>query len=283
MSVISAVQGEGRADRSDYRTDARINRAQQGAIQPYLSSEAFVMHVRLNDGTDVPVAVTRKQVRNLNLRVRSDGTVALSMPAHCSGATAREFLDSRTDWIGEHLMRAKRTTKEQERPVPSDGLDAGTLPLWGSLVDVGEVLEADRGDLAELAPEELQAYIDELYRAEVERVLPGTTEPLETRLNVRATRWQVRTMKTRWGSCTPKTGAIRINGALAAYPPACLEYVVAHELVHLVEPSHNERFHSLLDELCPDNREMHRLLKQPAREVARASQQKQNRPCSMTA
>lgn len=69
-------------------------------------------------------------------------------------------------------------------------------------------------------------------------------------------------MKTRWGSCTPKTGAIRINARLAAYPPECLEFVVAHELVHLLEPSHNARFHALLDEFCPGNRHPAKLLRE---------------------
>ena len=75
-------------------------------------------------------------------------------------------------------------------------------------------------------------------------------------------------MKTRWGSCTPKTGAIRINARLAAYPPTCLEMVVTHELVHLMEPSHNTRFHMLLDTYCPRNREALMLLKHGAREIA---------------
>lgn len=77
-------------------------------------------------------------------------------------------------------------------------------------------------------------------------------------------------MRSRWGSCTPKTRAIRINTNLAAYPPACLTMVVAHELVHLMEPSHNARFHMLLDTYCPNNRTASALLKRGAREVAQS-------------
>ena len=77
-------------------------------------------------------------------------------------------------------------------------------------------------------------------------------------------------MKSRWGSCTPKTRAIRINTNLAAYPRFCLDMVVAHELVHLMEPSHNARFHALLDTYCPRNREASALLRRSAREVASA-------------
>ena len=80
-------------------------------------------------------------------------------------------------------------------------------------------------------------------------------------MGVAASRWQVRSMKTRWGSCTPKTAAIRINSQLAAYPIDCLNFVVAHELVHLMEPSHNARLHMLLDVYCPRNRELAAQLK----------------------
>ena len=107
-----------------------------------------------------------------------------------------------------------------------------------------------------------QAVLDELYRTEVLRALPDVVERMEARIGVHAARWSARVMKTRWGSCTPKTGAIRINARLAAYPTECLEFVVAHELVHLLEPSHNARFHALLDEFCPGNRGIARRLKQ---------------------
>lgn len=85
----------------------------------------------------------------------------------------------------------------------------------------------------------------------------------EIAMGVAVSRVSVRSMKTRWGSCTPKTGAIRIARELAAYPVECLDMVVAHELVHLLEPSHNHRFHALLDTYCPNNRALSQRLKQP--------------------
>lgn len=85
----------------------------------------------------------------------------------------------------------------------------------------------------------------------------------EIAMGVTVARVSVRSMKTRWGSCTPKTGAIRIARELAAYPIECLDMVVAHELVHLLEPSHNQRFHALLDTYCPNNKALSQRLKQP--------------------
>ena len=118
-----------------------------------------------------------------------------------------------------------------------------------------------------LTPEELQARIDQLYASEVTTALRDMVHAYEIAMGVTVTRVSVRSMKTRWGSCTPKTATIRIARELAAYPIECLDMVVAHELVHLLEPSHNRRFHTLLDTYCPNNKALsQRLKKLPAEE-----------------
>lgn len=219
------------------------------------------------DGLEIPVSVVRKRVKNLNLRVRADGTVTLSIPQHLPLARAREFLDRKGEWIAERVR-----CNIERRPSPDlAGELPDRIPLWGKLVPRDSVqansgqAASDRDASGQGAPGQTtidQAALDELYRTEVLRALPDVVERTEARIGVHATRWSVRVMKTRWGSCTPKTGAIRINARLAAYPPECLEFVVAHELVHLLEPSHNARFHTLLDEFCPGNRGIARRLKQ---------------------
>lgn len=244
------------------------------------------------DGLEIPVSVVRKCVKNLNLRVRADGTVTLSIPQHLPLARAREFLDRKGDWIAERVRR-----NIERRPSPDlAGELPDRIPLWGKLVPLDSV-QANPGQGAggqsaggqgvpgqtavnrsisgqsvsgqttpgQPTPGQTtidQAALDELYRIEVLRALPDVVERMEARIGVHAARWSIRMMKTRWGSCTPKTGAIRINARLAAYPPECLEFVVAHELVHLLEPSHNARFHALLDEFCPDNRHLAKLLRE---------------------
>lgn len=219
------------------------------------------------DGLEIPVSVVRKRVKNLNLRVRADGTVTLSIPQHLPLARAQEFLERRGDWIAERVHR-----NIECRPSPDfAGELPDHIPLWGKLVPRDAVhansgqAASDRDASGQGAPGQTaidQAALDELYRTEVLRALPGIVERMEARIGVHAARWSVRVMKTRWGSCTPKTGAIRINARLAAYPLECLEFVVVHELVHLLEPSHNARFRTLLDEFCPDNRHLAKLLRE---------------------
>lgn len=214
------------------------------------------------DGLEIPVSVVRKRVKNFNLRVRADGTVTLSIPQHLPLARAQEFLERRGDWIAERVHR----NIERRPSLDFVGELPDRIPLWGKLVPLGSV-QANRGQAVPGQGASSQAIpgrtaLDELYRTEVLRALPDVVERMEARIGVHATRWSVRVMKTRWGSCTPKTGAIRINARLAAYPPECLEFVVAHELVHLLEPSHNACFHALLDEFCPDNQGVIRRLEQ---------------------
>ena len=193
----------------------------------------------------IPVEVERKRVRRLNLRVRADGSAHLSVPWRCPLAEAQRFLDEHETWLREHV--ARRTARDAE---PCDGL----IPLWG-----------------ELAALPTGSSPDELYRAELAARLPEVAARMEAALDVRASGWQLRDMKTRWGSCTPRTGRIRVNVRLAAFPPTCLDYVVAHELTHLLEPSHDARFHELLSRAYPDEAAARAILRRPAREACRVA------------
>ena len=218
-------------------------------------------------GRSIRATVVRKRVKNLNLRIHADGTVTMSIPMRTSISRAQDFLDRKAPWIARRLDGLEALQAQQGAAFIDQKHPAAhqKLVLWGEAVDAGPVLaahgllpakgHADPGENAHL--------VEKLYRQEVARVLPDIARPLETAMGVSANRWQVRSMKTRWGSCTPKTAAIRINAQLAAYPIDCLSFVVAHELVHLMEPSHNARFHMLLDVYCPRNRELAARLKKP--------------------
>ena len=185
------------------------------------------------------------------------------------------------------MRQTERQTNGSSRDITPDSL----VPLWGAQVPVATVLggmpdtpsphrqetfssfigggaslphePASHPEPCEASIEELGARIRERYRNEVARVLPGIVHGYERKMDVSVARWSIRSMKTRWGSCTPRARTIRIALELAQYPPACLDMVVAHELVHLMEPSHNERFHMLLDCYCPDNRALAQRLKMP--------------------
>ena len=109
-----------------------------------------------------------------------------------------------------------------------------------------------------------RAVLNEWYHGELIRLIPPLINKWENILNVTVTSFHIRSMKTRWGSCTPKTGRVRFNLELAKRSPECLEYIVVHELVHLLEASHNNRFKALMDHFYPDwrlcRKELHSLV-----------------------
>lgn len=212
-------------------------------------SRELTIEVVLADGRRVGVAVARKRVKNLNLRMRRDGSLAASVPARSSRERIEAFLDGHAGWIERQLARREAARRAREA-------SPGAVPLWGRLVDAREAGAEDDDGLRAL------------YRRETASALPAVAAELEARTGVAAAGWSIRDMRTRWGSCTPATGRIRINPRLAAYPRGCLEAVVAHELTHLVEANHGTRFHALLDAWCPGNREATALLRRSAAEVA---------------
>lgn len=225
---------------------------------------AFILTVQTPAGDAIPVHVQRKHVKNINLRVRPDGTVHLSAPARASEARIDDFLVRHASWIADHVERVR--AKAAAAPSPQNAA-AATRPervaLWGQALPCSELLGASADDFSN---EALAKRIQAAYKQEVEAALPPIVRELEAAMGVHAERWTVRSMTTRWGSCTPKRKTIRIALQLAAWPPECLRMVVAHELVHLMEPSHNARFHMLLDTYCPNNRAATQRLKRPAAE-----------------
>ncbi len=252
-------------------------------------TQQFTTTVSRPDGTSIPVVVTKKRVKNLNLRVTSSGEVHASAPLGASRERIEAFVKRNSTWIiGRLAQRGQRQATAREPLSPSS-----IIALWGKPITVQDALDhnftspaprpkqatfasfmgADksnerpqaerRATLDGLTSDELQTRIDQLYTSEVTSALRDMVHAYEISMGVTVARVSVRSMKTRWGSCTPKTGAIRIARELAAYPVECLDMVVAHELVHLLEPSHNQRFHALLDTYCPNNRALSQRLKRP--------------------
>ena len=96
-----------------------------------------------------------------------------------------------------------------------------------------------------------QALIEEWYREQLKEAVPPLLARWQPLLGVRVERFFVQRMKTKWGSCNYKARTIRLNTELAKKPVECLEYIVVHELVHLLEPTHNAHFVALMDRFMP--------------------------------
>lgn len=204
--------------------------------------------------------VTRKAIKHVHLSVLPPvGKVRVAAPQGMPLDVIRLFVVSKLAWI----RAQQRKLQVQEREVPREFLNKESHYLWGKRYLL-EIRHADAAPAVSLTPRKLwlqvrpgtdtarcEAVLDGWYRQQVRGAVPALLAKWEPLLKVKARRVFVQRMKTKWGSCTPQAGYIRLNTDLAKKPIECLEYIVVHELVHLLEPTHNPRFVALMDMHLP--------------------------------
>lgn len=208
----------------------------------------------------IPVDVLRKDIKHLHLSVHPPtGRVRISAPARMDLNTIRVFAISKLGWIKRH----QGVMREQERETPREYLERESHYVWGRRYLLS-LQEGGRRAAVELSHNRLvlriqagagqvrkQAVLDGWYRQQMHEATPALIARWESLLGVKAERFFVQHMKTRWGSCNPAARTIRFNTELAKKPPVCLEYLVAHEMIHLIEPTHGPRFVELMDRFMP--------------------------------
>ncbi|MCL1620345.1 M48 family metallopeptidase [Ralstonia pseudosolanacearum] len=218
---------------------------------------------------DLHVDVIRKTIKNLHLAVLPPhGKVRIAAPRYMKLDTIRVFVISKLAWIKaqQHKMQM------QEREAPREYLDRESHYVWGKRYLMKRV-EEDAAPAVALQPKQLvlqvrphtdearcQDILDGWYREQIRAVVPALVAKWEPVMGVKVGRVFVQRMKTQWGSCNPASGAIRLNTDLAKKPPECLEYIVVHEMVHLLEPTHNARFSSLMSLFLPQWQQLREML-----------------------
>ncbi len=209
----------------------------------------------------IEVLVTKKAIKNMHLYVKPpDGRAEVSAPLRMPDAQIEAFVRSKIGWIKWHREAFAQRPPKAERAYVS----GETLYIWGAeyalLVRYAVrgsslVLDGNRAILTvreQSTPQQRERVVNEWYRAilkaEIERLLPKWEEIT----GLHPSGWQVKNMKSRWGSCNVSTRKIWLSLQLAKRAPVCLEYVLVHELVHLAEKSHNARFRAYMDRFMPD-------------------------------
>lgn len=209
---------------------------------------------------DMVLDVIQKDIKNVHLSVYPPhGRVRISAPLRMNSDTIRVFAISKLSWI----KRQQRKMQEQERESPREFLDRESHYVWGKryLLKLAEVDAAPKVELSHrkicltvrsgTSEEKRGAILDGWYREQLREAVPELIAQWEPVLGVKVARFFVQRMKTKWGSCSVKVGSIRLNTDLAKKPPECLEYIVVHEMVHLLEPTHNDRFVALMNRFMP--------------------------------
>jgi predicted metal-dependent hydrolase len=220
---------------------------------------------------DIAVDVVLKDIKNVHLSVYPPtGRVRISAPSRMSMDAIRVFAISKMDWIKQQ----QTTLREQEREAPREYLDRESHYVWGKR-HLLTVSESDEPPLIELKHNRIllrvrprtdeqkrQAFVEAWYREQMKEAVPPLLARWQPVLGVRVERFFVQRMKTKWGSCNSKAHTIRLNTELAKKPRSCLEYVLVHELVHILERHHNERFREYMDRFIPQWRGLRAILNQ---------------------
>jgi len=209
---------------------------------------------------DLCIRLTKKDIKNVHLSVHPpDGRVTLVAPRATRPDVARAYAISKLGWIRDQ----QRQFKTQARETPRQFIERESHYLWGRryLLTINyreakpRVTLDHKRIILSVRPGSDQAkraeIIHDWHKSLLHESIPSLIQKWEPRLGVKVQGYFLQRMKTKWGGCNHRAGHIRLNTELVKKPKDLLEYVVVHEMVHLLEPRHNDRFVALLDEHYP--------------------------------
>ena len=209
----------------------------------------------------IDVDVVYKDIKNLHIGVYPPlGRVRVAAPLRLDDDQVRLALVQRLQWIKRQRDQLQRATRQSAREMVS----GESHYVWGGRFRMKVVerpgrahVELDGDRLLLYVPpgtstDSRRALLDGWYREQLRRAIPGVIETWAPTMGVDLRRWSVRRMRTKWGSCNRESGHIWFNLELAKKHPESLEYIAVHELTHLLERGHGERFTRLMTGFMPD-------------------------------
>lgn len=213
---------------------------------------------------EIAIQVTRKAIKNVHLSVHPpQGRVTLVAPTETRLEVARAYAISKLGWIRAQQAKLQSQTRE----TPRRFIERESHHVWGRRYllsveerDVRPSVKLDHKRITlTVRPGSDQAkraeVMNEWHRRLLHESVPPIIEKWERTLGVKVAGYYLQRMKTKWGSCNSRAGNIRLNTELVKKPKDLLEYIIVHEMAHLIEPTHSERFIALLDEHYPTWRE----------------------------
>jgi len=209
----------------------------------------------------IKVIVLHKNIKNLHLNVLPPiGKVRVSAPTNMSDDAIRTFLATRISWI----KKKQAKFKGQERQPPRKYVSGESHYYLGKryrleVVSVNTrpsvVIRGKKKLVLSVKPKskllKREQIMQDWYRGKLKNILNVLIEKWQKKIGVQANHWSIRRMKTRWGTCDKRTKRLWFNLELIKKPKSCIQYVVVHELVHLIERKHNDKFVSLMDKYLP--------------------------------
>lgn len=214
------------------------------------------------DVNGIPVDVVRKEIKNLHVAVYPPrGRVRVAAPVWLDDEAIRVAVVSRLSWIRRQRQRFDQQVRQSSREMVTG--ESHYFQGRRYLLDVQERPGAVRVKVINNRTLQLtvppgtgtaarQRVLERWYRRQLAKQLPGLVQYWEGVVGVQVAEWRIKRMKTRWGSCNSEARRIWLNLELAKKPLRCLEYILVHEIVHILERNHTERFQTLMDRALPD-------------------------------
>jgi hypothetical protein len=213
---------------------------------------------------DISIALTRKNVKHVHLSVHPpQGRVSLVAPSGTRPEVARAYAISKLGWIRSQRAKLQGQARETHR----EFVGRESHYLWGRRYLLS-VVEEDAKPSVRLNHRRItivvrpgsgkakrEEVVHEWHKALLHEAVPSLIRKWQAKLGVKVSGYFLQRMKTRWGGCNHRAGNIRLNTELVKKPKDLVEYVVVHEMMHLIEPTHSERFVGLLDRHYPAWRE----------------------------
>ncbi len=213
---------------------------------------------------ELSIRVTKKDIKHVHLSVHPpDGRVTLVAPKATRLEVARAYAISKLGWIRQQQEKLKNQARESSRQF----IERESHYLWGRRYLLTVIrreakpsvsLDQKRITLSvrpNSSRAKREAIMHEWHKSLLHEVVPPLIQKWEAKLGVRAEGYFLQRMKTKWGSCNHQAGHIRLNTELVKKPKDLLEYVVIHEMLHLIAPTHSEQFLALMAKHCPSWRE----------------------------
>ncbi|RJQ71865.1 MAG: M48 family peptidase [Desulfobacteraceae bacterium] len=210
---------------------------------------------------DIQVEVVRKAIKNLHLAVYPpEGRVRVAVPLHVTDENIRLAVISKLGWIRRQQANFKNQPRQSQREMVSG--ESHYFMGRRYLLDVihrhgkHEVVLSNNSKMTlyvqpDTSIASKEKVLQEWYRERLKAMMPDLIKEWEAEVGVQINQWAIKRMKTRWGACNITAKRIWLNLELAKKPPECLIYILVHELVHLLERHHNDRFRSLMDRFLP--------------------------------
>ncbi|MGI6070555.1 MAG: M48 family metallopeptidase [Blautia sp.] len=216
----------------------------------------------------ISMEIQRKDIKNMYLRVKPGGRVSVSVPRRMSMEEIEAFVRRKQEWIGRQQERLRSC---EEKPLQY--VTGETVYVWG----IPYTLEVERGAVREVRilskgclgirtkaedgrqeqEKLLKDWYREILRMQIEQRLPVW----ESAMGLYCEKWQLRDMRSRWGSCNTASGRLCFALQLAEKPVECLDYILVHELAHLAIPDHSPRFWALVGRYVPDWQRLRKMLR----------------------